>query len=125
METFPIVKRKDEAAHGEYYTKRAVLKIYHAMPRSTDAGQWMLVGCAAPRAWPTKLFFLFVAVMSVACLLQGIPSFGSAVYPNAVQGLPNSRQTRLCPGRFGVSRRQTRPDARGDVHAILRGRDRQ
>ena len=26
METFPIVRRKDEAAHGEYLTKRLVLE---------------------------------------------------------------------------------------------------
>ena len=25
MDTFPIVKRKDEAAHGEYRTKRVIL----------------------------------------------------------------------------------------------------
>ena len=26
METFPIVKRKDEAAHGEYRSKRVILE---------------------------------------------------------------------------------------------------
>jgi hypothetical protein len=31
METFPIVKRKDVAAHGEYRTKRVILEIYDAM----------------------------------------------------------------------------------------------
>lgn len=31
METFPIVKRKDEAAHGEYLTKRIVLEMYDQM----------------------------------------------------------------------------------------------
>jgi len=85
----------------------------------------MLVGCAAPRTQPAMLLFPFVAVMCLPCPQQGILAFGNALYANAVQGLPNSRQTRLCRGRFGVSRRQTRPDARGDVHAILRGRDRQ
>jgi len=30
MEMFPIVKRKDEAAHGEYRTKRVILEIYDA-----------------------------------------------------------------------------------------------
>lgn len=28
MDTFPIVKRKDEAAHGEYRTKRLILEAY-------------------------------------------------------------------------------------------------
>jgi hypothetical protein len=31
METFPIVKRKDEAAHGEYLTKRIILEMYDHM----------------------------------------------------------------------------------------------
>lgn len=31
METFPIVKRKDEAAHGEYRTKRIILEMYDGM----------------------------------------------------------------------------------------------
>ncbi len=33
METFPIVKRKDEAAHGEYRTKRVILEMYDEMAR--------------------------------------------------------------------------------------------
>ncbi len=39
METFPIVKRKDEAAHGEYRTKRVILEIYDAMQQAIDTGQ--------------------------------------------------------------------------------------
>lgn len=31
MDTFPIVKRKDEAAHGEYRTRRVILEIYDHM----------------------------------------------------------------------------------------------
>ncbi len=31
METFPIVRRKDEAAHGEYRTKRVILAMYDQM----------------------------------------------------------------------------------------------
>jgi hypothetical protein len=37
METFPIVKRKDEAAHSEYRTKRVVLEIYDEMARAMEA----------------------------------------------------------------------------------------
>jgi hypothetical protein len=33
METFPIVKRKDEAQHGCYRTKAAILEIYDALAR--------------------------------------------------------------------------------------------
>jgi hypothetical protein len=39
METFPIVKRKDEAAHGEYRTKRVILEIYDQMARAAKTGQ--------------------------------------------------------------------------------------
>ncbi len=39
METFPIVKRKDEAAHGEYRAKRVILEIYDAMQRAVESGQ--------------------------------------------------------------------------------------
>jgi len=35
MDTFPIVKRKDEAAHGEYRTKRVILEIYDHMSAAT------------------------------------------------------------------------------------------
>ncbi|MBM4237603.1 MAG: S24 family peptidase [Euryarchaeota archaeon] len=38
METFPIVKQKDEAAHGEYRTKRVILEIYDAMQKAIEAG---------------------------------------------------------------------------------------
>lgn len=31
MDTFPIVRRKDEAAYGEYRTKRVILEMYDAM----------------------------------------------------------------------------------------------
>jgi hypothetical protein len=36
METFPIVKRRDEARHGEYRTKRVILEIYDAMARAAE-----------------------------------------------------------------------------------------
>lgn len=38
METFPIVKRKDLAAHGEFRTKRLILEIYEAMQAAFDTG---------------------------------------------------------------------------------------
>ena len=39
METFPIVKRKDEAAHGEYRTKRVILEIHDEMAEAMKTGQ--------------------------------------------------------------------------------------
>ncbi|MBN1811807.1 MAG: SAM-dependent DNA methyltransferase [Anaerolineae bacterium] len=39
MDTFPIVKRKDEAAHGEYRTQRVILEIYDEMQQAMDTGR--------------------------------------------------------------------------------------
>jgi hypothetical protein len=39
METFPIVKRKDEQRHGEYRTKRVILEIYDEMARAMRTGE--------------------------------------------------------------------------------------
>jgi len=39
MDTFPIVKRKDEAKHGGYRTKRVILEIYDAMRQAMDTGE--------------------------------------------------------------------------------------
>ncbi|PSR64260.1 MULTISPECIES: Eco57I restriction-modification methylase domain-containing protein [Nocardia] len=38
MDTFPIVKRKDEAAYGEYRTKRLILEVYDAMAEAERTG---------------------------------------------------------------------------------------
>jgi len=38
MDTFPIVKRKDEAEFGEYRTKRLILEIYDAMSEARATG---------------------------------------------------------------------------------------
>src|SRR5690606_17779349 len=39
METFPIVKRKDEAEHGCYRTKLAILEVYDEMARCRAEGR--------------------------------------------------------------------------------------
>jgi hypothetical protein len=39
METFPIVKRNDEAQYGEYCTRRVILEMYDAMQRAIDTGE--------------------------------------------------------------------------------------
>ena len=38
MDTFPIVKRKDEAKHGTYRTKETILQIYDALAVSQRTG---------------------------------------------------------------------------------------
>ena len=47
MDTFPIVRRNDEKAHGEYRTKRVILEIYDAMADVTRKGK-PLPHCARP-----------------------------------------------------------------------------
>jgi hypothetical protein len=39
MDTFPIVKRKDEAKYGEYRTKRVILEIYDEMQKAIETGK--------------------------------------------------------------------------------------
>jgi len=39
METFPIVKRKDEQKYGEYRTKRVILEIYDKMAEAMRSGK--------------------------------------------------------------------------------------
>jgi len=36
METFPIVKRKDEKLYGEYRTKRVIVEMYDEMRRAME-----------------------------------------------------------------------------------------
>lgn len=38
MDTFPIVKRKDEEKHCEYRTKRVILEIYDEMTEAMRTG---------------------------------------------------------------------------------------
>jgi len=39
METFPIVRRNDEAAHGEYLTKRVILEVYDKLQNAIETGR--------------------------------------------------------------------------------------
>jgi hypothetical protein len=39
MDTFPIVQRNDEKAHGEYRTKRVILEIYDTMAEAIRTGR--------------------------------------------------------------------------------------
>ena len=38
METFPIVKRRDEKEYGEFRTKRVILEIYDELRRAIETG---------------------------------------------------------------------------------------
>ena len=39
LDTFPIVKRKDIAAHGSYRTQETILRIYDALAEAQPTGQ--------------------------------------------------------------------------------------
>ena len=39
MDTFPIVRRKDEEKHGQYRTKRAILEVYDALQESITTNE--------------------------------------------------------------------------------------
>ncbi|GAB4367780.1 MAG: N-6 DNA methylase [Elainellaceae cyanobacterium] len=53
METFPIVKRKDEQKHGRYRTKDKILEIYDAMAEAMKTGQPYQTLLAPPPADPS------------------------------------------------------------------------
>ena len=38
LDTFPIVRKNDEKAHGEYRTKRVILEIYNEMAEAARTG---------------------------------------------------------------------------------------
>jgi hypothetical protein len=52
MDTFPIVKRKDEDLHGEYRTKRVILEIYDAMAEAIRTGKTYQTRLDPPPADP-------------------------------------------------------------------------
>jgi superfamily I DNA/RNA helicase len=39
LDTFPIVRKNDEKAHGEYRTKRLILEVYDALAEATRTGR--------------------------------------------------------------------------------------
>ena len=52
MDTFPIVRRKDEEKHGEYSTKRVILEIYDEMQRAICTGRPYQTRLVPPPADP-------------------------------------------------------------------------
>lgn len=52
LDTFPIVRRKDEAAHGEYRTKRVILEIYDELQRAIESGSAYATRLDPPPADP-------------------------------------------------------------------------
>ena len=53
LETFPIVRKNDEKAHGEYRTKRLILEAYDAMAAAARIGAAYSTRLSPPPADPT------------------------------------------------------------------------
>ncbi|NLH68733.1 MAG: hypothetical protein GX454_00910 [Brooklawnia sp.] len=54
MDTFPIVKRKDEAAFGSYRTKELILEVFDAMQAAIEAGVPYASSFDNPGSRPTE-----------------------------------------------------------------------
>ena len=52
MDTFPIVKRREELAYGEYRTKRVILEIYDEMAHVLQTGHSYISRLNPPPADP-------------------------------------------------------------------------
>ena len=52
LDTFPVVRRRDEAKHGEYRTKRVILEIYDAMAEAARTGKAYQTRLEPPAADP-------------------------------------------------------------------------
>jgi hypothetical protein len=54
MDSFPVVRKIDEKAHGEYRTKRVILEIYDAMAEAIRTGQPYQTRLDPPPADPSR-----------------------------------------------------------------------
>lgn len=66
MDTFPIVRRKDEEKFGEYRTKRVILEIYDAMQEATQTGQLYETRLDPPPGPPMDAHGNFVSYAAIA-----------------------------------------------------------
>lgn len=78
LDTFPIVRRKDERAHGEYRTKRVILEVYDRMAEAVDSGELYRTLLDPPPADPAA----------------GHPEPAAAERPSVVVPLPTERRFR-------------------------------
>ena len=71
MDTFPIVRRKDEGRYGEYRTKRVILEVYDAMQIAAATGEPYLTVLDPPPADRTCCHPTRIAVVDLASLADG------------------------------------------------------
>ncbi len=66
MDTFPIVRRKDEETYGEYRTKRVILEIYDAMQEAIRTGRPYQTRLDPPPGPPVDSDGKFVSYADIA-----------------------------------------------------------
>ena len=71
VETFPIVRRKDETRYGEYRTKRVILDLYDAMLTGIATGEPYRTVVNPPPADPSCCHPPRIAVLDLASLADG------------------------------------------------------
>ena len=71
VETFPIVRRKDETRYGEYRTKRVILDLYDAMLTGAATREPYRTVLDPPPADPSCCHPLHIAVLDPASLADG------------------------------------------------------
>src|SRR5207248_10336866 len=67
METFPIMKRKDEKQYGEYRTKQVILEIYDKMRQAMDTGEPYQTVLQPPPADPSLVHSPRVGINIYEC----------------------------------------------------------
>ncbi len=71
MDTFPIIRRKDESRYGEYRTKRVILGIYDAMQTAAATGEPYRTVLDPPPADRSCCHPPRIAVLDLASLADG------------------------------------------------------
>ncbi|MBW1669069.1 MAG: nucleotidyltransferase domain-containing protein, partial [Deltaproteobacteria bacterium] len=103
METFPIVKRKDEQKYGEYRTKRVILKCYDAMAEAVKTGRPYQTILDPPPADPS-------VAHSSKEILTSIVKYFESIYGEALVSVAH----------FGSRPRGTfKPDSDYDFFVVL------
>src|SRR5690606_21531093 len=74
LDTFPIMKRKEMASHGEYRTKRVILEVYDAMHEATRRGVQYQTRLDPPPAHPSLADGVMAAAMRrIAAVPDDVP----------------------------------------------------
>ena len=97
LETFPIVKRKDEQAHGAYRTKRVILDIYDAMQQAMETGTAYATRLDPPPAngWTPPEITLQAVLEQQGGGAKGDTAQSSHAFPQGAESASTGVQPRL------------------------------